>query len=123
MFETLSQKYPDKPEAFLGKAKILDKQSEIHRSNRKLIEALESYKRYLAFGEDIQNDTEFSEVAQRCVDRMRFVGLNLQAIPIQSMLIERFPTEVSHRNQLAVTYLILNRCQAGFARNIGSMAR
>ncbi|XP_055838514.1 aspartyl/asparaginyl beta-hydroxylase isoform X3 [Episyrphus balteatus] len=109
LFESLSHKFPDKPEAFLGKAKILDKQSEIHRSNSKLGEALDAYKRYLAFGEDILNDTEFSEVAQRCVDRMRFMGVNLQAVPIHEMLIERFPNKVSHRNQLAVTYLMVNR--------------
>ncbi|XP_055916315.1 aspartyl/asparaginyl beta-hydroxylase isoform X3 [Eupeodes corollae] len=109
LFESLSRIYPDKPEAFLGKAKILDRQSEIHRSNSKLIEALEAYKRYLAFEEDITDDKEFTEIAKRCVDRMRFIGLHLQALPIHEMLIDRFPNEVSHRNQLAVTYLMLNR--------------
>ncbi|XP_017476483.1 PREDICTED: uncharacterized protein LOC108366554 isoform X2 [Rhagoletis zephyria] len=105
----LAQRYPDKPQAFLGQANALDKLAELQRSNHLLSEALQAYKRYLALGSAITNNAQFRAAAERCIERMRFMGHHMQAVPIHQQLIERFADEPDVRNQLAITYLLQNR--------------
>lgn len=42
-------------------------------------------------------------------NRFKFLGEHLSAVPVHEKLIERFDDEPSYRNQLAVTYLLVNR--------------
>lgn len=90
-------------------AKSLDTLAEKERSNKRLHEAIESYKELIkAYGDQL-NDTIFIEIAERCIERMRFIGRMKQAVDIHYKLIHRFMDEPSYRNQLAVTYLLVNR--------------
>lgn len=73
------------------------------------MEALSLYKDLITIHGDKLNDTIFKEVADRCVERMRFVGKLKAAVDIHKKLIERFDDEPDYRNQLAVTYLLGNQ--------------
>ncbi|XP_067630048.1 uncharacterized protein Asph isoform X2 [Eurosta solidaginis] len=109
LFNQLAYQHPDQPRAFLGQAKALDELAERKRSNNLLEQALQAYKRYLALGDIITDSREFLDIANRCIDRMRFMGYHMQTVAIHELLIERFPHEPNMRNQLAITYLLQNR--------------
>lgn len=91
------------------RAKSLDAQAEKEKSNKKLLEAIEGYKELIITNGDLLNDTIFIEIAERCIERMRFIGKMKQAVDIHYKLIHRFDDEPSYRNQLAVTFLLANR--------------
>jgi aspartate beta-hydroxylase len=91
------------------RAKSLDVLAEEERSNKRLLEAIEGYKELITTHGDLLNDTIFIEIAERCIERMRFIGKMKQAVDIHFKLIHRFMDEPSYRNQLAVTYLLANR--------------
>lgn len=42
-------------------------------------------------------------------NRFKFLGEHLSAVPVHEKLIERFDDDPNYRNQLAVTYLLVNR--------------
>jgi len=54
-------------------------------------------------------DTLYRMTGERCIDRLRFVGRYGTAITVHKLLINRFPKEPKYRNQLAVTYLTINK--------------
>lgn len=74
IFGKLTHQHPDKPEGFLGQAKSLDKLADKQRSNSLLSQALQAYKRYLALGDAIADLAQFRAAAERCIERMRFMG-------------------------------------------------
>lgn len=100
--------YPEIKELY-DKAKSLDTQAEKEKSNSRLIEALVAYKYLITNHSKKLNDTLFIEIAERCIERMRFIGKLKAAVEIHKKLIERFDDEPSYRNQLAVTYLLGNQ--------------
>ncbi|XP_053963588.1 aspartyl/asparaginyl beta-hydroxylase isoform X1 [Anastrepha ludens] len=108
-FDQLARQYPDKPQVFLAQARLLDKLADRKHSNDLLSQALQAYKRYLALDGAITDNVEFRIVAERCIERMRFMGHHMQAVPIHRQLIKRFADEPNVRNQLAITYLLQNR--------------
>lgn len=76
-----------------------------------------AYQLFLQLGNDI-NDSLFVSAAERCIERMRFKGQQLQAVTVHNLLIQRFPDDPNYRNQLAVSYLLANRyiLQLNFCR-------
>ncbi|XP_054089651.1 uncharacterized protein LOC105209240 isoform X2 [Zeugodacus cucurbitae] len=108
-FAELVQRFPDRPAVFLGQATVLDKLSERQRSNTLLTQALLAYKRYFALGNAVTDHAQFRATAERCIERMRFMGHHMQAVPIHLQLIARFINEPDVRNQLAITFLLQNR--------------
>nr|XP_036225761.1 aspartyl/asparaginyl beta-hydroxylase isoform X2 [Bactrocera oleae] len=108
-FAELVQRFPDRPEVFLAQARLLDKLSEQQRSNSVLNQAIQAYKRYLALGEFITDHEQFRKAAERCIERIRFMGHHMQAVPIHQQLIARFTNKPDVMNQLAITYLLQNR--------------
>ncbi|XP_039953058.1 aspartyl/asparaginyl beta-hydroxylase isoform X2 [Bactrocera tryoni] len=108
-FAELVQRFPDRPAAFLGQARLLDKMSEQQRSNNLLNQAIQVYKRYFALGDGITDHAQFRRAAERCIERMRFMGHHMQAVPIHQQLIARFTNKPDVRNELAITYLLQNR--------------
>ncbi|XP_020717661.1 aspartyl/asparaginyl beta-hydroxylase isoform X2 [Ceratitis capitata] len=108
IFGKLTHQHPDKPEGFLGQAKSLDKLADKQRSNSLLSQALQAYKRYLALGDAIADLAQFRAAAERCIERMRFMGHFMQAVAVHQQLIDRFPNEPGVRNELAITYLLQN---------------
>lgn len=91
------------------RAKELDQLADKYQSNQRLIEAIDMYKDLILSHDKELNDTMLKKIAERCIERMRFVGKLKAAIEIHKKLIERFPDEPSFQNDLAVTYLLGNR--------------
>ncbi|XP_017865353.1 PREDICTED: aspartyl/asparaginyl beta-hydroxylase isoform X5 [Drosophila arizonae] len=106
-FNTLTHTYAHKPLAHLRRAQALERIAELRRSNQLLMDAIESYKRYLAFDESITN-IDYRTAGERCIEHMRFLGQTQPAVAIHELLIERYPDEVQLRNQLSLTYLMSN---------------
>ncbi|TDG47046.1 hypothetical protein AWZ03_006483 [Drosophila navojoa] len=106
-FNTLTHTYAHKPLAHLRRAQALERIAELRRSNQLLVDAVESYKRYLAFNESITN-FDYRTAGERCIEHMRFLGQTQPAVVIHELLIERYPDEVQLRNQLSLTYLMSN---------------
>ncbi|XP_017149689.1 aspartyl/asparaginyl beta-hydroxylase isoform X12 [Drosophila miranda] len=107
-FNTLIQYYADEPLAHLARAHFLERLAERERSNQRLLEAIDSYKRYLAFGELVASDGEFHSAGERCIEHLRFMGYHHQTVAIHELLIERLPADPRLRNQLSFTHLTAN---------------
>ncbi|KAH8283668.1 hypothetical protein KR018_011585 [Drosophila ironensis] len=135
-FNTLTLNHADEPAAHLGKARVLAHQASQQRSNQRLWEAIDSYKRYLALGDLVTNDSEFLAAGETCIAHLRFMGEwhpwpmavlpwslftllgftllryllghHHQAVAIHELLIERSPGEPRLRNQLSLTHLMAN---------------
>jgi hypothetical protein len=75
-FENILLKHPKSFVALYGKAKALDKLSTVEKSNQLLMEAIDDYKKVLEYGQQL-NDTFFIEVAEQCLQRMKFLGKSL----------------------------------------------
>ncbi|SPP73956.1 blast:Aspartyl/asparaginyl beta-hydroxylase [Drosophila guanche] len=107
-FNTLIQHYADEPLAHLGHARLLERLAEKERSNQRLWQAIDAYKRYLAFGELVASDGEFLSAGERCIQHLRFMGYHQQSVNIHELLIERLPADPRLRNQLSFTHLTAN---------------
>lgn len=60
--------------ALYGKAKSLDQLASDEKSNERLMQAIGAYKILINdFADQLSNDI-FLEIAERCLERMRFVG-------------------------------------------------
>ncbi|KAH8400775.1 hypothetical protein KR009_000935 [Drosophila setifemur] len=110
-FNTLTHHYADEPLAYLGQARVLEVLAKEQRSNQRVLEAIDSFKRYLAFGEIIASDEEFLSAGESCLGHLRFLGYLLQAVNIHELLIERLPGIPRLRNQLSLTHLMANNLQ------------
>lgn len=88
-------------------AQALDKLAERKHSNKILEDAIAAYLSLLQM--DNINDDIFLKTADRCINRMRFRGQHSKAISVHKMLIAKFPQNPKHRNDLAVTYLMVGR--------------
>lgn len=100
--------YPKWPEVLYGKAKALDRLSELKQSNLLLTEAIENYLKVLTFGKNL-NNTFIKTVGERCIFRMRFKGLHAKAVTVHKLLINRFKDDPHYRNELAITYMLNNK--------------
>jgi aspartate beta-hydroxylase len=96
--------------ALYGKAKSLDTLADIEKNNKKLLEAISIYKNLLENYHDKMTVDMFKSIGERCIDRMRFLGQYERTLEVHELLMDRFREEPMHRNQLAVTYLLMNRC-------------
>ncbi|KAJ8972011.1 hypothetical protein NQ317_000657 [Molorchus minor] len=109
LFDNLLQKYPSSPRSKYGKALALDYLADQKRSNEILEEALNYYIELL----NTENvpDALFIEAAERCINKMRFVGQYANAIYVHNLLRKKFPNIPKYSNDLAVTYLTINRVE------------
>lgn len=73
LFEQIRQAHPTLPAAQYGCAKALDQLAEMNRSNQLLKQAIAEYEKYLDLDTKL-NDTDFKTAAERCIDRLRFIG-------------------------------------------------
>nr|XP_016930147.1 aspartyl/asparaginyl beta-hydroxylase isoform X3 [Drosophila suzukii] len=110
-FNTLTTDYAHEPLAHLGRARVLELLSKKERSNQRLWEAIDAYKRYLAFGNLVKSDQEFTTAGESCIENLRFLGYHRQATTIHDLLIERLPEDPRLRNQLSLTHLMVNNLQ------------
>lgn len=107
LYTKLMEQMPNNVLIKHGRAKALDHLAEKKRSNDLLQDAITSYIDLLQ-SSDISNDL-FVQVADRCIDRIRFRGHYNRAVQVHKQIIERFPNSAKFRNQLAVTLLTSNR--------------
>lgn len=107
-FEQILKKRSFHPGAMYGKALALDRLAEKYQSNSMLDEAIEAFEKVVKLRSRI-NDTLLKVAGERCVELMRFKGQQIKAVHIHQLLIDRFPDNPHYRNQLAVTYLLVNR--------------
>ncbi|XP_055704081.1 aspartyl/asparaginyl beta-hydroxylase isoform X2 [Phlebotomus papatasi] len=107
-FDKILKNFPQTPEALYGRARALDRLSEMQQSNAILKDAIRAYEAVVRLKMNVSDDL-FTAAATRCIDRMRFLGLHSQAMPIHEALILRFDDQPEYRNQLAISYLLLNQ--------------
>ncbi|XP_044257541.1 aspartyl/asparaginyl beta-hydroxylase isoform X3 [Tribolium madens] len=107
LFDALLQNYSSSPRSLYGKAQALDVLAEQKRSNELLQKAIDAYLKILEL-KDVPN-VLFEAAAERCINRMRFIGNYNRAIEVHYKLIARFPQKTHHRNQLVVSLLTINR--------------
>lgn len=74
LFETILQTHPNSAAAQYGKVKSLDRLADLNRSNSMLKRAIDGYRQLIESDGNRLNDTIFKEAAERCVERMRFIG-------------------------------------------------
>ncbi|KQS62473.1 uncharacterized protein Dere_GG20567, isoform C [Drosophila erecta] len=110
-FNTLTTNFAHEPSAHLGRARVLELLAKKERSNQRLWEAIDAYKRYLAFGELVASNKEFKTAGESCIENLRFLGHHRQATTIHELLIQRLPKDPRLRNQLSLTYLMVNNLQ------------
>lgn len=78
-FEQIRKAHPTSAAAQYGIAKSLDDLADLNRSNQLLRRAIDEYEKYIEFGSKL-NDSEFKVAAERCIERMRFIGNVLKTI-------------------------------------------
>nr|CAD7586508.1 unnamed protein product [Timema genevievae] len=108
MFNQILLMVPGSLRALLGRTRSLDKLGDIHHSNALLDQTIQAYLNVLQM-KDLLSDTLFKEIAYRCINRIIFRGHHIKAVPIHRSLIKLFPEDPHHSNQLAVTYLNINK--------------
>ncbi|XP_049295812.1 uncharacterized protein LOC125770365 [Anopheles funestus] len=108
IFDRIILGKPNSIAALVGRAQCLDALAEQRRSNTVLIEAITAYRKVIE-QELAVDDATLKTIAERCIDRMRFQGQHAKAIEVHKVLIRRFDNEPQYRNQLAVSYLYMNR--------------
>lgn len=67
-------KQPSMPGALIGRARALDNLAEKSRNNAVLRQAIEAYIYAIDQINDGLTDEEFKMMAERCIDRQRFLG-------------------------------------------------
>lgn len=126
LFDKILQKHPSSPRSIYGKALALDYLADQRRSNDILQQALKFYTQLFNM-RNVPNAL-FEVAAERCINRMRFVGNGISkyihkwiylwvlipgqyknAINVHKLLIQRFPDSPKYSSDLAVTYLTINR--------------
>lgn len=65
--------FPQTPEALYGRARALDRLSEMQQSNAILKDAIRAYEAVVRLKMNVSDDL-FTAAATRCIDRMRFLG-------------------------------------------------
>lgn len=72
-FERIRDTHPTSSIAQYNYAKALDHLADLNRSNQLLLRAINEYQKYLEMGQ-LLSDIEFKTAAERCIERMRFIG-------------------------------------------------
>lgn len=73
LFEQIHQSHPKSPTAQYHYAKALDHLAELNRSNQLVQTAIVEYQKFLEL-DAVINDDDFKMAAERCIDRIRFIG-------------------------------------------------
>ncbi|XP_056646936.1 aspartyl/asparaginyl beta-hydroxylase-like isoform X3 [Diorhabda sublineata] len=109
LFDKILQKFPFSPRSLFGKALALDILADKKRSNDILKKSLHIYVQLLQTKK--VPPALYQLAAERCINRMRFIGQYKNTIAIHKLIINRFPNDPKHLNNLVVTYLTINRIE------------
>lgn len=128
LFNKILELYPHSPRALYGKAKCLDLLADIKQSNKILQESIDYYLKVVT--SPTSPEELFRIAAEKCIERMRFIGLVIaifffiyhnyymisiiigqygRAIFVHKLLLQKYPDVSEYPNQLAVTYLTVNK--------------
>ncbi|XP_013135168.1 PREDICTED: aspartyl/asparaginyl beta-hydroxylase isoform X2 [Papilio polytes] len=88
-------------------ALALDTEAELRQSNELLSRAIQAYIQLVRTTR--LPDPLLIEVATKTLKRITFRGNYLSAEPVYRILINRFPNEISYRNNLTITFLMANK--------------
>ncbi|XP_072007937.1 aspartyl/asparaginyl beta-hydroxylase isoform X2 [Engystomops pustulosus] len=104
-FELLVTKYPQSPRARYGKAQSDDDLAEKLRSNEILLRAIGSYEEVAGLP---NVPTDLVKLAlRRKANRQQFLGRMRGSILTLQNLVQRYPEDITIRNELGVGYLLL----------------
>jgi len=115
MFGALLHFHPKSARATYGRAQCLDRLAELQSSNSKLEQAIMTYRQVIDLADEDPDLVPLPLIrlaAEKCINRMRFRGFLGKAVRVQQRLLQRFPDDLDLRNQLGVTYLLMNQAPA-----------
>lgn len=106
-FEQLLTKYPNSPRALYGKALSLDKLAEKQRSNKMLEEAIATFQKVM----DAKDtpDELFKQAGLKLGEKLEFRGWNSKAAATYQNLVNKFPSDITVRKKLGVSYLLMGQ--------------
>lgn len=115
MFGAVLHFNPNSARATYGRAMCLDRLAEVQSSNSKLEQAIMTYRQVIDLADEDPNLVPLPLLrlaAEKCIERMRFRGFLGKAIRVQQRLLQRFPDDLGLRNQMGVTFLLMNQAPA-----------
>ncbi|XP_055957023.1 aspartyl/asparaginyl beta-hydroxylase [Patella vulgata] len=104
LYDEILLKYPYSPRALYGKANCLSKMAEIERSNQLLEKSIGVFNILVTAG-DVP-DQLLLTAGPELAKLQTFRGWNVRAIKTHQILADRFPKNISLKNQLGVSLLI-----------------
>jgi aspartate beta-hydroxylase len=90
-------------------AVIIDRQSEIEKSQFKFKKAIQIYKKLIALDESAIDSNLLFLSGMRLINRLQLSGKFTEAIQINKYLISKMPQNVDLINQLGINYLIVHK--------------
>ncbi|ROT70854.1 hypothetical protein C7M84_010873 [Penaeus vannamei] len=111
-FGALLHRVPQSARALYGRACSLDRLAEVERSNSRLEQAIATYRSVIDMADEHPDQVPLPLLrlaAEKCIERMRFRGFMGKAVRVQQRLLQRFPDDISLRNQMGVTFLLMNQ--------------
>lgn len=73
-YDKILNKSPKMIRALIGRARVLDHLADVQKSNAVLGQAIEAYFTLVTEDSALLDDETFRNIADRCVNRMRFAG-------------------------------------------------
>lgn len=107
VLKSLAHVIPRSPRFLYASAVLIDRLSEFERSNGKLKQSVEIYKKLLAL-EKIDSSLLYL-AGRRLINRLQFLGKHKSAILQNEMLNKKIPNNVELMNELGINLLIYNR--------------
>ncbi|XP_047493946.1 cell surface glycoprotein 1-like isoform X2 [Penaeus chinensis] len=111
-FGALLHRLPQSARALYGRACSLDRLAEVERSNSRLEQAIATYRSVIDMADEHPDKVPLPLLrlaAEKCIERMRFRGFMGKAVRVQQRLLQRFPEDINLRNQIGVTFLLMNQ--------------
>ncbi|XP_042866842.1 titin-like isoform X2 [Penaeus japonicus] len=111
-FGAILHRLPQSARALYGRACSLDRLAEVERSNSRLEQAIATYRSVIDMADEHPELVPLPLLrmaAEKCIERMRFRGFMGKAVRVQQRLLQRFPDDIILRNQMGVTFLLMNQ--------------
>jgi aspartate beta-hydroxylase len=105
----LSKILPNSPRCVLASAMLIDRMAELEKSNAKLRQAVDIYKKLLNM-QDVDESILYI-AGRRLINRLNFLGKINDAIFYNKQLVLRIPNNFALVNDLGISYLMVNRPQ------------
>ncbi|PAV85118.1 hypothetical protein WR25_04534 [Diploscapter pachys] len=107
LFDAILRTSPDSPRAHFGKGRAYQIRAELTSTDKDWEDAIEEYEEVLE--NDETPDALFRQAASRLIECSRFKGDLHKTIAAHRALIDRFPEEIKHQTDFALTFLMMKR--------------